>query len=121
LPDKISHDTAGIRVGSPPQLEALRKLVVEQLSALLESQARTHQFSATIRALVSRVRKPCACKPHGGSSDRRGAPRDPSAGILPATGSQLESAGGRTPAAMVPERKIHSGGTHRIQSNNGYS
>jgi diguanylate cyclase (GGDEF)-like protein len=55
LQDKISHDVSGIRVGSPHQLDALRKSVVEQLSALLESLTRTHLFSATIRAMVSRV------------------------------------------------------------------
>ncbi|HYE35566.1 bifunctional diguanylate cyclase/phosphodiesterase [Methylocaldum sp.] len=50
IPDALNGQS-----GKPSQLDALRKQVMEQLSALLESQTRTQMFGTTIRTMVNRV------------------------------------------------------------------
>jgi diguanylate cyclase (GGDEF)-like protein len=46
---------AGKPAAIPSQLDSLRKQVLQQLSALLESQTRTHAFGGTVRSMVERV------------------------------------------------------------------
>jgi diguanylate cyclase (GGDEF)-like protein len=54
--DRIPHDIHPAESFSmPAQLEALRRQVMARLSALLESQTRTHLFGSTVRTMVERV------------------------------------------------------------------